>query len=298
MTDDLETRLRTRLLALSEAVPVEPIRGSSTVVPIRIGPARLGRRATTLGSIATVLVAIALLVAIGSRLAGSGAAQSGLLAPTPSPVLQASPSASARSADLVVSCGFAQASDCTRALPATLAAVRNVGFPPAHLTFAQPSLCSQPMFLDGPIAGLCVADPPSGAPERLGHAVVTFDGVSRWAYLNIFGGPSGVVASLIAVRTQPAYWDHPVGSSPAPTETIGPSPAPTSSPSPGASIASTCYRDPTRTPRDPYPIRTITIVNDGENCGDPFLSAGTGCPVLRYTIAASVTFSGRMPWPS
>ena len=236
MTEDLETRLRTRLLALSEAVPVEPISATlATAQRARIGPARPRRRATTMGSLAALAVALVVLVAVGSRFAGSGGTQASSSAPTASLATQPSPTASDNLSDLVVSCELATA-DCQRALPATLDAVRGVGALPAHVTFAQPMLCSQPMFLDGPIAGLCVVNPPPHAPQRLGHAVVTFQGISRWAYLNLWAGASSTIAQLIAVRSEPAYWDHATGPSPAPSAFVMPS-LPPGGISPDAAIA-------------------------------------------------------------
>lgn len=217
MTEDLETRLRTRLVALSEAVPVEPIDSPpSTAQRARIGAARPRHRTATLGSLTALVVVVAVLLGIGYRFSGSSGAPSASPVPTGRPTAQASSISSGRPGGLVVSCEL-PAADCQRALAATLDAVRGVGAPPAHVTLALFMLCSQAIFLDGPIAGLCVINPPAHAPQRLGHAVVTFAGISRWAYLNLWAGPTSTIADLIAVRTQPAYWDHATGPSPAPS---------------------------------------------------------------------------------
>lgn len=216
MTDDLDTRLRARLHALAEAVPVEPSPGhGSALAPVRAGPVRLRHRSTPVGGVLVALVAVVALLAASSWFARHGPAGE----PSPSPQ-------ESSAAPVVVSCGLPRASDCASALPATLRAVRGVGPPPARVTFADWMLCSNPLFLAGPIAGLCVANPPAGATVRLGHAVVTFEGVSWRAYLNIWGGPDGVAADLIAVRTEPAYWDHAADLSPSPTGTSAASPPP------------------------------------------------------------------------
>src|ERR1035437_3814039 len=108
MTEDLETRLRMRLLALSEAVPVEPISATLAAAQrARIGPARPRRRATTLGSLAALVAVLAVLVAVGSRFAGSGGTQASPSAPTASLAAQPSPTASDKLSDLVVSCELA-----------------------------------------------------------------------------------------------------------------------------------------------------------------------------------------------
>ena len=211
-------RLRRRLLALSEAVPVEPARGSPMAAQrARIGAVRPRRRTTALvGSLTALVVAAAVLLAIGYRFSGNAGTPPNPSASLAGPSTQPSPITSANPDGLVVSCEL-PAADCERALPATLDAVRRVDAPPAHVTFALLMLCSQPIFLDGPIVGFCVINPPRNAPERLGHAVVTFAGVSRWAYLNLWAGPTSTIADLIAVRTQPAYWDHSTDPSPAPS---------------------------------------------------------------------------------
>jgi hypothetical protein len=178
-----------------------------------------------MGSLAALVIAVTVLLGIGLRFAGSGGPQSSPPASGGRPTAQPSPVASPSPGGLSVSCDL-PAADCLRALPATLDAVRSVGAPPAHVTFALFMLCSQPIFLDGPIAGFCLINAPAHASQRLGHAVVTFAGVSRWAYLNLWAGPTSTVADLIAVRTQPAFWDHGTDSSPAPSAFDIPSPPP------------------------------------------------------------------------
>ena len=216
MSDELDDRLRRRLRALSEAVPTaeQALPGRNEITGLRPG-----RPTSALRGVAGMLLVALLAVIALSRLTGSSPREAGSSATIPSSGAGPSASASQDVADVAISCNVPVVT-CRRALPATLGAIQRLGYPPTNITFAQPMLCSDPAFLDGPAKGGCALNAPARASQALTHAVVTFSGVQEWAYLNIWAGPVSTIADLIAVRTAPAYADGGNGSSP-PTTVLG-----------------------------------------------------------------------------
>lgn len=161
-----------------------------------------------------VLRLMRLLAPVLVAIIGCASPQPSATPPTSMPVSPSPAPAVSPSLGFVVDCHFASRADCDAALPAVSEALRGVDHPVAHLGFATGMLCRDPIFLDGPIAGLCVVSPPPDATQGLGHATVTFGGTTGWAYLNIWKGRAGVGADLIAVRSRPAFWDSSPAASP------------------------------------------------------------------------------------
>ncbi|HTS14879.1 MAG TPA: hypothetical protein VMH24_04370 [Candidatus Sulfotelmatobacter sp.] len=185
MADPIDAALRTRLLALAAAVPLEaPLPPDATTVRVPPGSPRLSPPARRASSLLAGVALAAVAILLGVYLAAGG----GVPALTPS----ATPS---------VACGFANPADCQAALGPTLAAVPTIGHPVTTVTFATGQLCQVPSLVFS--GAFCPSYLPPGTTRAVGNAVVAFAATTDEAFLNVFVGAQGIVVDFITVATPP-----------------------------------------------------------------------------------------------
>jgi SecDF, P1 head subdomain len=125
------------------------------------------------------------------------------LAPTPTGSASPSPTPVASA---TVACGGLAAVDCPGAAQAALAAVAGQAMTPIRVDLGSGVFCPTPDSLDALVPNTsCPSDvvaPPSGT-SWIGHAVVSFDGASDQAHIDLAKDPSGIKAVLVAIGPPP-----------------------------------------------------------------------------------------------